>query len=441
MTTSPDRKWGHWTFNRPLAGDKGLVPPRAATAVASINPTDAEAYRAKLRRLLTENLLPFWCPRILDGERGGYRVSFDSAGHPRETATKTIISQARTCWFFSRISGSPFGTAEHLYLAEHGFRFLSERLWDAEHGGFFWAIDPNTRQPVIDIKHLYGQAFGLYALCQYCAATADLSAREMANALFDLIERAHDPQHGGYREFFRRDWSDISPATVGPMGVGPKVKLMNTHLHLMESISDLVRLGGRHDTVARQRLAELVLVQSNAVVRKQLGACSDRHAMDWTPMLEDGGERVSYGHDLENVWLLMEACDALGMPSGPLIDLFRWAADYAIRYGYDEAQGGFFESGPFNRKADQRSKIWWTQAEALVGLLRLFKMTGDERYRQCFAQTLDWVSTRQADWEVGEWHPEVRPSGRGEGDKAGPWKTPYHTGRSMLRCLELLQSL
>ena len=148
------------------------------------------------------------------------------------------------------------------------------------------------------------------------------------------------------------------------MGVESGLKLMNTHLHLLEAQTAFYRTGRL--PLARERLLELIRIQSNAVVRKDIGACTDKYERDWTPRLDGDYARISYGHDLENIWLLIDACNAAKVSNYPLLDLYKALFDYSLKYGYDEASGGFYDSGRFNKPADRRAKVWWVQAEALV---------------------------------------------------------------------------
>jgi mannobiose 2-epimerase len=141
------------------------------------------------------------------------------------------------------------------------------------------------------------------------------------------------------------------------------------------------------------------------------------------------------------VWVLAEACKAAGLPNGPLLDLYRTLFHYALRYGCDHTQGGFYDSGFFKVPADRRDKIWWVQAEGLVCALSLYCLTGEKIYWECFSRTLDWITRYQADWQHGEWYMKIPAGGKPSGDKAGAWKSPYHNGRAMLQCLELLSSL
>ena len=172
--------------------------------------------------------------------------------------------------------------------------------------------------------------------------------------------------------------------------------------------------------------------------KQWIGACTDKHQRDWTPLQGPGLDRISYGHDLENIWLLIEACDAAVIANGPLLDLYRTLFNYALRHGFDKIRGGFYDTGPFNLPADRRSKVWWVQAEALVSSLQMYRLTREEAYYHCFSQTLDWIVNNQADWEHGDWYAQVEENGKPWGDKAGAWKSPYHNGRAMIHCLELL---
>ena len=210
---------------------------------------------------------------------------------------------------------------------------------------------------------------------------------------------------------------------------------MNTHLHLMEALTALYR-ADPSPRVA-MRLSELITIQSNTVVRKAIGACTDQYAADWTPKLDGDAARASYGHDLENIWLLVDALEALGQPVAPLRDLFTQLFAYSLANGYDAANGGFYDSGPLGQPADRRDKMWWVQAEALVSALTMYRLTGDPQYAQVFLKTWEFTDTKQTDWTTGEWHPTVTADGRGTGEKANRWKAGYHNGRAMLEALRI----
>ena len=309
----------------------------------------------------------------------------------------------------------------------HGFEFMRERMWDRRHGGFFWELDGGEASD--PRKHAYGQAFGLLALTEL-ARTAELEpARELRDELFELVERhARDERYGGYVESLLPDWSPEPAGRTTPLGLPAGDKSVNTHMHLISALAALVEAdpaGG-----PRQSLRELISIVFERAV-SPLG-CPEHHRRDWTPV---PGWRVSYGHDLEAVWLSMRACRVARTSDAALLGSWQALWDAALEHGFDHERGVVYESGPPGRPADKLDKVWWIQAEALVGALRMHERTGEPRYRQAFVRILDWIARGQADWERGDWYGRIAPDGRARGDKAGTWECPFHQGRALLECL------
>ncbi len=398
-----------------------------------------QAYVPRLEKNLKDNIVAFWMSKSLDQKNGGYIINFGPRSEPKGPGTKMIVTQARQIWLFSHLAHEGFGT-EYLGPAELGYRFLIDKMWDPEHGGFYWEVDATGAQKLNPKKHLYGQSFALYAVSEYYLASRKKDVLDFAVKFFNLLEaRAHDKTYGGYLEYFNEDWSTPPAGEISYLGSTPSMKLMNTHLHLLEAMTAFYRASNL--PLARERLIELINIEASAVVRKDLAACTDRYDRDWTPRLEGLGATVSYGHDIENVWLLIDACDAAGISNYPFLDLYRGLWDYTLKYGYDSERGGLFYTGPFNQPAADRNKEWWVEAEALVSALQMYRLTKDRKYLSIFEQTYDFIDKYQVDWETGEWHATVSPDGKPHGDKAQIWKAGYHNGRSMIECLRLIKQL
>jgi len=400
------------------------------------------AYIPRLEHNLRDNIVAFWYPKSIDRVNGGYIIGADANGVFNPLASKTLVTQARQVWLFSRLAREGVRSKEMLEAAAHGFDFLRDKMWDQRYGGFYWEVDATGTKALMPKKHMYGQSFALYALSEYYEASKDPAALDLASRLFGLFEQhAHDARYGGYLESFNQDWSPPPAGEPGYMDVPPDMKLMNTHLHLLESMTAWYRAS--HSTVARDRLIELIAIQSNAVVRKQLTACTDKYDRDWTPALgrNPAWDRVSYGHDLENIWLLTDAARAADIPAEPFLDLFRQLFAYSLKYGYDPEHGGFYDSGPFNQPANARMKTWWVQAEASVSALYMYRLTHDRRYWDVFAKTYDFIDRYQTDWKTGEWWESVSADLKPSGAKAHGWKAGYHNGRAMLECLRTLREL
>jgi mannobiose 2-epimerase len=418
-----------------------VVPPVVA-ALPSDPPARALAHLPELERALRDNVLGFWLPRCLDRRHGGYAINFDRWGNATGKTSKGIVPQCRTLWLFSRAFLEGHGGPELLEAATVGFQFVAEKMWDARFGGFLWEVDATGDRVIRGKKHLVGQTYPLYALSEYYLASRRPDALELAARLFDVLEaKAHDEAFGGYLEFFEPDWTPAPAGEIGYLSEPARVKLMNSHLHVAEAFTVFHRADPGRRPRVDQRLQELIRIQSETVLRKDFGVCTDRYERDWTPRPGRAASRVSYGHNLENISVLSDACAVTGTDPRALLPVYASMFAYALRYGFDARRGGFYESGPLGRVADWRDMIWWVQAEALWCAMRMFEVTDDVEYLAVFNRLWEFVRWAQIDWTHGEWHERVRASGRVTGDKAHIWKCGYHNGRALMECIAGLRAL
>ncbi len=390
-----------------------------------------------LERILFQNLLPFWHPRVLDLEHGGYHLHHGEDGASLGGARKALVTNARTLWFFARMARAGYQREAMLEAARHGYDFLVTSFLDDRHGGFYWHVSEDGAVPLDATKHQYGQAFAIYALAEYAMATGAAGPATIAEETCELVERhLRDPAGGGYWDQLERDWG---PGRLDPSRTRGGGKYLGSMHHLMEAYTWQAR--ANPGSLATSRLAELVLICANSVVRMREGALTDAHRPDWSPLLDEEHARVSFGHDIETIHLLISACETAGVAPQVLSGLYRSLLQYALRFGHDRRRGGFFYTGPLGRRADRREKIWWVQAEALLGALEMSRVTGEREPAETYLTTLDWIESRQVDWKHGEWHAFVPPRGRPYGRKADAWKGPYHTGRAVIHSLAVLQEL
>ena len=199
---------------------------------------------------------------------------------------------------------------QYLPIVEHGVDFLSNVLWDKQYGGFFWGVDDNGRITPLysDGKELYGISFDLYGAAAAYQATHDPRTLELAQKTFHWVdEHAHDAKNGGYFEWLARDGKVIegNPDAVTlhaiPLGSFPiGYKSMNTHIHLLESFTQLYEVW--KDDTLRQRLEELLALTRDRIC-VQPGVMNLYFTNDWRPI----PDHDSYGHDVETAYLMLEA--------------------------------------------------------------------------------------------------------------------------------------
>lgn len=391
--------------------------------------------RAALEGILNQSLLPFWRgvadASASEGQREGYALNHDLAGRWLGPANLAVVTQARMLWFFAHLQRHGRATADDAGRAERGYAVLTKRFRDAARGGFFWQVRYTDYGPSKPDKQLYGQIFPLFALSEHALAIGSDAAAAAAAAAFKVIDtRFRDPVSRNYREFLLRDWS-VPPATRKDYlgGIGG-VRTHNTRIHLLEALTthyELVRT-----TKVAGRLAEVIALTEGALVQEP--AFFFRATDAGTPT------RQSYGHDMETVHLLMRA-RAMLRQCGSAPAFYQRVADDVLRLGEDQDRGGVFESGPAGAAADARTHKDWIQAETLLTLAELFRLTRKASYKAAFMRTLDWIGRWQVDWSQGSWYDTIDADLRPTGGKAGPWGGPYHTTRAVLGSLRLIDAI
>ena len=417
-----------------------LVPVKAVVGepLSAAERVECRTLAVRCRELLARSVIEFYLPACVDTNQGGYfEVLRDGRFAPGPE--KFLTLQSRQVWFFSTLAAEGIQRERALAAAQHGYDFLQRAFLDRTNGGYFSKVSPEGR-PADTRKHAYLNSFALYGLAAYHRASGDAAALKAAQELFRTLDaRMHDATNGGYHEFFHADWRPVTDSVeagyVGAIGT----KTYNTHLHLMESLAELHRQWP--DPAVRGRLAELLVINTSTVRNAEFHCNVDGWQPDWRVVNTPRNLRTSYGHDVECAWLALDAAATLGQ--SPAL-LRSWAEDLcatSLRFGYDAGHGGFFQSGPLGRPADDTRKEWWMQAEALVGLLEMFQLTGDRQYFAKFRQTLDFVARYQVAQEGGWWATR-RADGSPDANlsRTSQWQGAYHNGRALLRCARLLEA-
>ena len=418
-----------------------LAPSALAEPPAADAPPAREALQEQARRcrsILKTSLVDFYLPAAVDQDNGGYFESLRD-GKLAPTGEKFLTMQARQLWFFSTLASEGIERDAAREAARTGFEFLEKKMRDPRQGGYF-SKATDAGEPKDTRKHVYLNTFVLYGLVAYHGAADEPRALAAAKDLVRVLEdKAHDARNGGYDEFFTDDWRVITDPKESSYVGAPGTKTYNTHLHVLEALTELYRVWP--DPLVKERLAELLAVNTNTVHCPDFPCNLDGWRPDWGLIETPANLRASYGHDIECTWLALDAARALGQPPA----LYRnWAESlcgYSLKYGYDRRHGGFFYTGPLGKPAEDTRKEWWVQAEGLVAMLELYRMTGKPEYYAAFSQTLDFVEKHQVAPEGGWWATRAT-DGSPQGDqRSSPWQGAYHSGRAMLRCAKLLDEL
>lgn len=382
-----------------------------------------------LYKELTENILPYWIRNMQDIENGGFYGRIDGYDRQYPKADKGIVLNARILWTFSaayRVLKNP----EYLRIADRAYNYISNFFIDKNNGGVYWELD-YLGSPVNTRKQTYAQGFAIYGFSEYYRATGNFEALETAKQLFYLLEKyASDVENGGYIEALDEQWRPIEDMRLSPRDANAP-KSMNTHLHILEPYTNLLRVWQHPDLIMAQ--TRLINVFCDHIINPDTGHLNLFFDMSWQSLFEI----ISYGHDIEASWLLFEAAETLADVN--IIESIKSVSlkiAKAANEGLQSDGSMVYEKTP-NGHID-KNRHWWVQAETVVGSAYAFMLSSDIKYFENALRCLVYIKTHISDNRNGEWVWSVDEKGvkNKEDDKAGFWKCPYHNSRM---CLELMQ--
>lgn len=396
---------------------------------------DCKEYAADFQTQLARKILPYWYDTAIDRQNGGYLLSDDAAKKAPPATEKQLVTQSRMIWGFSHAQLKGFSDTNRNYLkaAEQGYRFLLDHFLDSEQGGYYWTTDVQGK-PLDQRKIVYGESFVIYGLVEYYRASGDKGALQHALELYQVLQKhARDAKYGGWIEHFQRDWTPILDPNADVIVELAGCKSANTHLHLLESLTDLYT--ATHDPDVKKSLSEAVKINCTWFYPKDPGKSAFHRKPDWTLMTGPRSSGVSYGHNVEFAWLVIRAEEALGLK--PSWEHFDGHLDHALKYGYDRTRGGLYSRGFDDQPATDTDKVWWVQAEMLAALTDALHHKPNPAYSEALDKLLQFIVTYQADPKDGIWLDTVAADGKPKVTaKAHNWKANYHDVRAMVKFVE-----
>ena len=139
----------------------------------------------EVKNELVNHIIPFW-NKLEDKENGGFYGFMDSDLKLDKNADKGVILHSRILWFYSNCY-LVLKDGECLEKARHAFEFMRDYCVDREYGGVYWMMKANG-EVADSMKHVYCNAFFIYAMSSYYDASKDKEALNLAMDTFRVIE-------------------------------------------------------------------------------------------------------------------------------------------------------------------------------------------------------------------------------------------------------------
>jgi mannobiose 2-epimerase len=390
-------------------------------------------YKSEIEQEL-DNILQYWINNTVDTVHGGFYGKLDNNNQVFAEAPKGSVLNARILWTFSA-AWNVQKDHQYLAMADRAFEFINRYFIDEEYGGVYWSLD-YAGKPLDTKKQVYAIAFVIYACSEYFRATKNDQAKEIAINLFYLLQQhSYDKIDGGYLEAFTRDWQPIADLRLSNKDANEK-KTANTHLHVLEAYANLYLIWPGSELA--NSIAALLGDFYDHMINKE----SFHLDMFFDEKWNIKAESISFGHDIEASWLLLEVAEILEDENW--IEKMRSNAlkmAEAAAEGLDKDGGLWYEIEPAKHGLI-KEKHWWPQAEALVGFLNAWQVSGDKKYLDYVLNTWGFIQRHILDKQYGEWFWGVKSDYSimpGE-DKVGIWKCPYHNGRACLETIRRLQA-
>lgn len=387
-----------------------------------------QQYRSELQQELVD-ILSYWMQYAPDEINGGFYGKIDAGNKPHAGAPKGAVLNARIVWSFAAAYNCT-GDRQYLPFAKRAYDYINQYFTDAEYGGIYWTVN-HIGEPQDTKKQVYAIAFWLYACSEYFLATGLEESLQQAIGLYRLIEeRSFDTAATGYLEAFTRDWQPIADLRLSSKDANEK-RTMNTHLHLLEAYTNLYRIWPNDNL--RNSIVLLIDNFSSHIIDNDTGHL--RLFFDETWKVKGG--IISYGHDIETAWLLLEAAEVIQDEK-----LIRETKDISIKMAIAATDGLDADGGLwYEREGNDlvKEKHWWPQAEAMVGFYNAWQLSGDQQYLQHSMNSWNFIKkvlkAVNGEWIWGTDSNNQPMPGQ---DKAGLWKCPYHNSRA---CMEIIKRM
>jgi N-acylglucosamine 2-epimerase len=385
--------------------------------------SDLAAYRDFYAHQLLDDTIPFWFPRSVDKEYGGFLLMRDADGSLIDD-DKAVWIQGRATWLLSTLYNTVEPRSEWLEWAKIGYEFLQAHCFDSDGRMFFHVA--RDGKPIRKRRYFFSETFYVIAAAAYAKASGDKEAAANARKVFgDCIAYA------GGEKILPAKYTGTRPSK----GIGVPMIMINTAQQLRDTIGD-----DRCDDLIYQWIGEI----GRDFVKDDLSCVMEQVSPDGNIIDHIDGRTLNPGHAIEGAWFIL--AEARYRNHDPeLIQLGCRMLDYMWERGWDKQYGGilYFRDvyGKPVQEYWQDMKFWWPQNETIIATLLAYLMTGNEKYAEWHQQIHDYAYNHFHDKQHGEWFGYLHRDGTlAQTAKGNLFKGPFHLPRQEWYCWKILNA-
>jgi mannose-6-phosphate isomerase len=345
---------------------------------------------ASVQQHFQDVIVPLWQGPGWNADMALPYEALDAEHQPLPPQRYRAMACARQLYLFSSLIGQVPAAEER---AAALFRSLQQHFHDAEHGGWFYSVDPHGA-PLDQRKDLYTHAFILFACAHYWDKVREPLVESVLNAVLEVVAQRFATGDSLYEASLDRDWSSLES--------GP---LQNPLMHLAEAF--LATLSVRKDVAVQDALVELCTAMQKRFIDPQHGVLMEKPLGAVDNWFEPG-------HQFEWYFLLESSSLLRGSTLHAALER---AFALTEQLGVDPQTAAVRASLDLDGRPKDATQRIWAQAEYLRALtLRPNSEGSVQRQLQALQQHF---------LHVGGWY-ECRDENGDVSRKDMPSTTPYH---------------
>lgn len=386
-----------------------------------MNTLDFKELGVFYKRQLLEDVLPFWFPRAVDEQFGGFLHCFDADGSIVDT-DKSVWAQGRMAWMLLTMYNGIEKNPDWLCWAESALVFLETKCVDPSDGRMYFHVAQDG-SPIRKRRYAFSESFAAIAFSAHAKATGSQASARKAMHWFEMFMDMSFTEGRMTPKF-----TDVRPT----LGLGPRMIALVTAQELRKNLGANETLQGWID--------RCILEIEHYFVKDDVQAVMEMVAPDGSIIDHFDGRTLNPGHAIEGGWFILEEARLRGNDPA-LIKLGCKMIDWSFKRGWDQEKGGLLYFGDVYGKPVQEywhnMKFWWPHDEALIATLLAFKLTGKAQYAEWHHMVKDWAFTHFQDEKHGEWFGYLNKDGSPANTLKGSlWKSFFHHPRALCSCMQ-----
>jgi N-acylglucosamine 2-epimerase len=369
---------------------------------------------------LMADTLPFWFPKSIDKEFGGYLLMRGKTGDLIDD-DKAVWIQGRFSWLLSTLYSTVEQKEEWLEAAKSGVNFLLKYCFDLD-GRMFFHVTRDGK-PIRKRRYFFSETFAVMAFAAYAKASGDkefaLKARELYG---QCIYYAQNPQ------LFPAKYTE----TRKFKGFSIPMMMVVVSQQMRDSIGD-----NRCDNVIAQYISEI----ERDFVKDDIRCVMEQVGSNGKIINHIEGRTLNPGHAIEGAWFILY--EGMQKSNQHYVELGCRMLDYMWERGWDDEYGGIiYFKDVFNNPVQEYwhdMKFWWPQNEAIIATLLAYLLTGKEKYATWHQMVHKYAYNNFLDKENGEWFGYLHRNGTvANPTKGNMFKGPFHLPRQEWICWHML---